>query len=45
MIRAWEVHAEAYPHTAEIIEKGLDKLREYQGKTYSSSAYTIATGA
>ena len=44
MKQKWEEHQEDHPDTAYIVQKGLDKLADYQTRTDDVPAYVLAMG-
>ncbi|KAJ7708100.1 hypothetical protein B0H17DRAFT_917296, partial [Mycena rosella] len=42
MIKAWEKQQEKHPETSNIIQKGINKLSNYQERIEDVPAYTLA---
>ena len=44
MLNIWGRYQQSHPETADIVENGLDKLRDYIDRLDNVPAYTIAMG-
>ena len=44
MLNIWQRYQQRHPETADIVENGLDKLRDYIDRLDNVPAYTIAMG-
>ena len=44
MLNMWGQYQQSHPETADIVENGLDKLRDYIDRLDNVPAYTIAMG-
>ena len=44
MLNIWQRYQQSQPETADIVENGLDKLRDYIDRLDNVPAYTIAMG-
>ena len=42
MLNIWQRYQQSHPETADIVENGLDKLRDYIDRLDNVPAYTIA---
>jgi hypothetical protein len=42
MLNVWKIHQDEHPNTADIVQKGIDKLESYSSRTDMVPAYTLA---